>query len=135
MRIVFDTNVLFAAFVAHEICAGFYEERLLKGRIVVSKVILEELREKLLVKAKLTATVVGEVLSAVESDAESVAVSPLEFRLCRDSDNDWALATARSGSADALVTGDKDLLVPGGFESVPILTPRESLGLLWRAQG
>jgi putative PIN family toxin of toxin-antitoxin system len=133
VRIVFDTNVLFAAFVAHGIGGGLYEECLLKGRIVVSKVILEELREKLFVKAKLTATEVGEVLSAVESDAEIVDVSPLEFRVCRDSDDDWVLATARSGSADALVTGDKDLLVLGGFDGIPILTPRECLGLLRRA--
>lgn len=135
MRVVFDTHVLFAAFLSHGICAGLYEECLTSGRIVVSKVILDELREKLLVKAKLTPAEAGEVLSAVESDAEIVEVEPLESPICRDSDDDWVLATARSGSADALVTGDKDLLVLGGFDGVPIFSPRDCLVLLRRAQG
>lgn len=77
----------------------------------------------------------GEVLSAVESDAEIVEEEPLESPIRRDSDDDWVLATARSGSADALVTGDKDLLVLGGFDGVPILSPRDCLVLLRRAQG
>lgn len=134
MRVVFDTNVLFAAFLSHGICGGLYEECLTSGRIVVSKVILDELREKLLVKAKLTSAEVGEVLSAVESDAEIVEVEPLDSRICRDPDDDWVLATALCGRANALVTGDKDLLVLGSVADIPILSPRECLGLLRASQ-
>ena len=36
MRVVLDTNVLFAAFVTHGVCAGLYEECLLQADIVVS---------------------------------------------------------------------------------------------------
>jgi putative PIN family toxin of toxin-antitoxin system len=130
VRIVFDTNVLFAAFLAHGVCAGLYEECLLCGRIVVSRFILEELQEKLLGKAKLSQSEAGEVLAAVRADAEVVEAQPLAVRVCRDADDDWILATALAAQADALVTGDKDLLVLGRHEGIPILTPRDGLALL-----
>lgn len=130
MRIVFDTNVLFAAFVAHGVCAGLYEECLLRGRIVVSQFILEELQEKLLAKAQLSLVEVEEVIDAVSADAEIVETQPLATRVCRDADDDWILATTLAAKADALVTGDKDLLVLDRHEGIPILTPRDCLAFL-----
>jgi putative PIN family toxin of toxin-antitoxin system len=130
MRIVFDTNVLFAAFVAHGACAGLYEECLLRGRIVVSQFILEELQEKLLTKAKQSRVEVEEVIDAVSADAEIVETQPLANRVCRDADDDWILATTLAAKADALVTGDKDLLVLERYEGIPILTPRDCLAFL-----
>ena len=130
MRIVFDTNVLFAAFVAHGVCAGLYEECLLRGRIVVSQFILEELQEKLLTKAKQSRVEVEEVIDAVSADAEIVETQPLANRVCRDADDDWILATTLAAKADALVTGDKDLLVLERYEGIPILTPRDCLAFL-----
>jgi putative PIN family toxin of toxin-antitoxin system len=130
MRIVFDTNVLFAAFVAHGVCAGLYEECLLRGRIVVSQFILEELQEKLLTKAKLSRVEVEEVIDAVSSDAEIVETQPLSTRVCRDADDDWILATTLAAKADSLVTGDKDLMVLERHEGIPILTPRDCLAFL-----
>ena len=130
MRIVFDTNVLFAAFVAHGACAGLYEECLLRGRIVVSQFILEELQEKLLTKANQSRVEVEEVIDAVSADAEIVETQPLANRVCRDADDDWILATTLAAKADALVTGDKDLLVLERYEGIPILTPRDCLAFL-----
>ena len=130
MRIVFDTNVLFAAFVAHGACAGLYEECLLRGRIVVSQFILEELQEKLLTKANQSRVEVEEVIDAVSADAEIVETQPLANRVCRDADDDWILATTLAAKADALVTGDDDLLVLERHEGIPILTPRDCLAFL-----
>lgn len=132
MRIVFDTNVLFASFVAHGVCAGLYEECLSQGRIVVSRFILEELHEKLLAKAKLTQVEAREVIDAVRADAKIVETQPLTVPICRDADDDWILATALAAKADALVTGDKDLLVIEQYKEIPILTPRDCLSLLRR---
>lgn len=130
MRIVLDTNVLVAAFVAHGVCAGLYEECLLRGRIVLSRVILDELKEKLISKAKLSRAEATEVLAAVRADAEFVEVQPLAAPACRDPDDDWILATALAANADVLITGDKDLLVLERFERIPILSPRDGLAFL-----
>ena len=130
MRIVFDTNVLFAAFVTYGACAGLYEECLLGGQIVVSRFILEELREKLLTKAKLSSMEVKDVINAVSADAEVLEPQPLAIPVYRDADDDWILATTLAAKADALVTGDKDLLMLARHEGIPILTPRDCLAFL-----
>ena len=41
MRFVLDTNVLFAAFLTHGVCAGLYEDCLLQADLVVSDFILK----------------------------------------------------------------------------------------------
>jgi len=44
------------------------------------------------------------------------------LRACRDPNDDMFLETALIGKADAIITGDKDLLVLNPFEDIPILT-------------
>lgn len=56
--------------------------------------------------------------------------APLANPICRDTDDDWVLATAAAGEVDVIVTGDKDLLVLKRFRSIPIVTPRGFLELL-----
>ena len=41
-----------------------------------------------------------------------------------DPDDRWLVAAALVGSADLLVTGDKDLIAVGGATGFPIVTPR-----------
>lgn len=49
----------------------------------------------------------------------------LDKAVCRDLDDDWVLATAIAGEAEAIVTGDDDLRSLRTFRGVAILTPRE----------
>lgn len=130
MRIVFDTNVLFSAFIAHGVCAGLYEECIERAQIVVSPAILAELEEKLRTKARLTVAESREVVRAVRADAAVVKAAPLPEPVCRDADDDIILATARAARANAIVTGDRDLLVLKQFKGIPILNPRDCLALL-----
>jgi uncharacterized protein len=130
VKIVFDTNVLFSAFVAHGVCAGLYEECLLRARIVVSSAILVELRDKLVAKARLSPGEAKEVVEAVAASAEVVVPQPLPAPVCRDPDDDLVLATALAAKATAIVSGDQDLQVLGTFRGIPILTPRDCLVLV-----
>ena len=130
MRIVFDTNVLFSAFTVHGACAGLYEECLQWARIVVSVEILAELEEKLAAKTKSSAAEIREVLDAIREDAEIVEAISLPERVCRDADDDMVLAAAISARADAIVTGDHDLLILQEVQGIPILNPRDCLARL-----
>lgn len=56
------------------------------------------------------------------------------FRSCRDPDDDMYLACAIDGGADAIVSGDKDLLALDAFNGIPIVTPRDLLTMLTRNQ-
>jgi putative PIN family toxin of toxin-antitoxin system len=49
------------------------------------------------------------------------------IRACRDSRDDKFLDVTVHGSADALITGDADLLALHPFHDVPILTPEDFL--------
>ncbi len=130
MRIVFDTNVLFSAFTAHGVCAGLYEECIVRAQIVVSSTILAELEGKLRIKVRLTGAEVREVIRAVRADAGVVKAAALPEPVCRDPDDDYILAAALAARADAIVTGDRDLLVLKQFKGIRILTPRDCLALL-----
>lgn len=63
----------------------------------------------------------------VAGDCQVVAITPLLKPVCRDPQDDAILATAVAARADLLVTGDKDLLVIGSFQGIPIVPPAECL--------
>jgi putative PIN family toxin of toxin-antitoxin system len=130
VKVVFDTNVLFAAFVASGLCSELYESARDLGAIRVSAFILGELEEKLAVKAGLKASEIEAVLSMVRRDSETVGVGPLDRPVCRDCDDDWILATGLAAQADCIATGDKELLDLESFRDIPIVTPRQCLE--WR---
>jgi len=125
VKILFDRNVLFAAFISHGVCAGLYEESLQRGQIVVSEDILTE--EQLINKARLTPNEAREVTLSVRTHAEVVKATTLPHATCRDPDDDMILAAALEGKVDALVTVDQDLLVLNEFQTIPILNPRSCL--------
>ena len=52
--------------------------------------------------------------------------------ICRDPDDDEVLAVAATAKADAIVTGDKDLLTLKSNGGIPILSPRQLVELLDR---
>ena len=125
MKILFDTNVLIAAFIVRGICSDLLEHGIRQHLLVTSEFILNEFREKLTSKFN---------FSAEEAEAASglllsrmVVVKPvdLDTAMCRDRDDDTVLATAIAGNCDCIVTGDKDLLALQRFGDTVILTPAD----------
>lgn len=49
----------------------------------------------------------------------------LNKAVCRDPDDDMVLATALSGGAVCILTGDKDLLALKSFDGIDIISPSE----------
>lgn len=70
MKVLLDTNVLFAAFVTHGVCSSLYEECLLQADLIVSDQILHELAEHLVSKGKFTRREAREVARTIRKDAE-----------------------------------------------------------------
>jgi predicted nucleic acid-binding protein len=56
----------------------------------------------------------------------------LQPAVCRDPDDDWVLATALAGEAEAIVSGDEDPLILGEHAGIAILSPRRFLELVQR---
>jgi putative PIN family toxin of toxin-antitoxin system len=127
--VLFDTNVLFAAFAVKGICAELLEETMHLFNVVWSPVLQHELVTALRKKGLLSPKVVG-AITAFADLCEMHAPQPLPQRICRDPDDDVVLGVAVQARAGLIITGDDDLLVLGSYERTRILSPREFLELV-----
>ncbi len=128
-RIVLDTNVLLSALLFHAgslswLRAAWQSEtiRPLAGRDTTAELI----RVLGYPKFHLADDEREDLLADYLSWCETVTISsPPEIPDCRDAFDRAFLELALAANADALVSGDKDLLALASAFSVPILTPRE----------
>lgn len=123
MKVVLDTNVLVAAFVARGQCHELLEHLSRSHRLLTSEALLQEFREKLTEKIKAPPEDVDEAVELERSRMEVLTPEPLSDPVCRDPDDDVVLATALAARADCLITGDSDLLDLDAFRGIPILRP------------
>ena len=131
---VFDTNVLVSALLLkNSISRQAFDKAFQQGQIIISIATVNELNE-VLKRKKFEKYVTEEeriqFLTALVREARLVGVSET-ITECRDPKDDKFLELAVSGNAVCIVSGDKDLLDLHPFRGIPIVTPREVLGLSW----
>jgi putative PIN family toxin of toxin-antitoxin system len=127
VKIVLDTNVFISA-----VFFGGLPYRILdawrSGRIslVLSPEIFEEYRrvgEEL--GQQFEGVDISPVLQLVVRHAEFVQPGKFAAPVCRDSEDDKFLECAVAAAAEAIVSGDRDLLSLSDIRSIPILSPRQ----------
>lgn len=126
-RVVLDTNVLLSALLFHTGTLSRFREawqaddiRPLSSRETISELI----RVLGYPKFNLTKDEQEDLLADYLPWCETVVVSrPPPIPQCRDPFDLPFLALALASQADALVTGDNDLLALAPVFSIPILTP------------
>lgn len=132
MKVVFDTNVLIAAFIARGQCADVYEHVYVHYTIFVSRQIITELETNLSKKFSYTHSEAQSVVQFVRDHAEYKEFIPkLKRTISRDRDDDGILALAFMVDADVIITGDKDLLDLKVFKGISIIRPVD----FWQFQG
>lgn len=126
MRVVFDTNVLLAAFVTEGVCAKLLvRARRRQFSLLTCPFILHEFERILMKKFSATKLERLDALSILtEAVDEIVHPSITVPKVCRSKDDNNILACAQEGTADYLVSGDKDLLILKAFEGTHIISPR-----------
>jgi putative PIN family toxin of toxin-antitoxin system len=124
MRLVLDANVLIAAFVARGVCAELLEYCVREHEPVTSVAILEDVRRNLVSKVKVSISQADQTVRLLRTRLDVVEPVALGAQVCRDADDDLVLGTAIAGRADAIVTGDRDLLDLGSFRDISIVSPR-----------
>jgi len=127
MRVVLDTNVLVAAFIARGVCTDVFERVIADHELVLSSHILEEFEHVMTEKLRFDANRVQRALALFHRVGRIVEPEPLPEPICRDKDDDAVLALAISSAGACLVTGDDDLLIHKKIEQIPIVTPRAFL--------
>jgi uncharacterized protein len=125
MRLVIDTNVLIAAFISHGVCNELFEHCVLNHDVVLSKFILDELKDKLTNKYKFTTREANAVVILLKSRCPIVATQTLPSPVSRDPDDDNVIATAISGNCECIITGDKDLLDLKKAGDILIISPNQ----------
>ena len=125
-RLVFDTNVLVSAALFN---GSIPHRALLKARseavLLATKETLAEFRAVLLLK-KFDKHFGLELRRIAIEEYEQLCAMvsvPRPIRACRDPRDDKFLEAAIHGRADAIVTGDLDLLALDPFHGVRVLTP------------
>ena len=107
------------------LCEALWQACLGVHEIVVSDFILQEFEEVLERKLRSPASQIQEALSVIRYECRIVVPLPVPLGACRDEGDCAVLGTAVAADADVLVSGDKDLLVIGAYEGIPILSPRD----------
>jgi len=124
MRVILDANVVIAAAASRGLCEAILELCLEHHHLVLCEGILDEIGKKLRIKIKVSPPVVAEYLRVLRSNAEMLEPEQVHKAACRDPDDLKILGLVGPGKADAIVTGDKDLLVVREYKGARIMTPR-----------
>jgi putative PIN family toxin of toxin-antitoxin system len=114
-----------AAFATHGVCHEIFEHCLRNTTILCSDFISGEVERILIHKIKVPPKKASEIIQYLKSQAQWVDPEPLVLAALRDPNDRMILATAVSGDADYLITGDKDLLVLKEIKKTVIISPRE----------
>jgi putative PIN family toxin of toxin-antitoxin system len=127
-RVVLDTNVAVSALVFREGRLDWLREAWAAGRVVPlvsAETVAELVRVLAYPKLKLSEEDTKDLLAHYMEHAEAVREAGASARVpeCRDPDDRKFLQLAYAAKADALVTGDEDLLTLSGKSRIPILTP------------
>ncbi|MEI6437268.1 MAG: putative toxin-antitoxin system toxin component, PIN family [Candidatus Omnitrophota bacterium] len=125
MRVVFDSNVLVAAFATHGVCHDLFEYCLRNTTIVCSDFIAAEVERILVSKIKTPAKTASEIIEYLKIQTEWVTPDNKYVEGLRDPNDQMIIATALSGEADFLITGDKDLLVLKQVKKTVMILPRD----------
>jgi putative PIN family toxin of toxin-antitoxin system len=130
MRLVRDSNVLIAAFVARGICADLLEHAVRVHDPATSEFILDEVDRKLREKIRVTESQADQAVKLLRTRFEIVEPATIEKEACRDQDELLVLGTAVAARCDVLVSGDKDLLNLDTFRGIRIISP----GAFWKVE-
>ena len=125
MRVVFDSNVLVAAFATHGVCHDLFEYCLRNTTICCSDFIATEVERILVTKIKTPAPAVSEIIQYLRAQAEWVTPVHKSAEALREPVDRMIIAIALSAEADFLITGDKDLLVLKRVRKTVMILPRD----------
>jgi putative PIN family toxin of toxin-antitoxin system len=132
LRIVIDTNVYVSRALRSSSVPGMAMDKAwLEATTLLSAATWAEV-QAVLKRAKFAAYIRSGTLEPYLEKVQSIAtfvpmLTPI--RACRDPRDDKFLEVAVNGRADAIVTGDQDLLVLNPFRGIAILSPAGYLEL------
>jgi putative PIN family toxin of toxin-antitoxin system len=127
MRVVLDTNVLVSAALKRNSTPGIAVHAVERRAGLLKSLATEQQLFAVVARSYFVSLIDSDTrawLHALMAAAELVTITA-RIAACRDPTDDKFLELAVSGRADAIVTGDADLLALNPFRNIPIVTPAE----------
>ena len=132
IRVTADTNIIISGMIFPHGKPFQLLELAREGKInlSVSVAILDEMSEVLVRKFRFTDEEVAEARRRIRAIARTVTPA-VELNVVKeDADDNRILECAVSAGSDYIVSGDKDLLRLGRYDSIGIVSPSDLLDLL-----
>jgi len=124
MRVVIDSNVAIAAVASRGLCEALMELCLEHHQVVLCEGILAEIKEKLRDKIGVPPAIITEYVTFLRSNVQILEPEDISRETCRDPNDLMILGLIAPGDIDAIITGDKDLLVLKKYGGARIISPR-----------
>ena len=126
MKVVLDSSVLIAASISRAgVCAELLEDVLTHHELVVSRYIVDEVRQKLLEKFGYPDREVRQLQRLLLRVATLIEPAEVPLGACRDAGDLPVLGTALAAAVQLIVSVDKDLLSLSEFQGIAIVKPGE----------
>ena len=124
MQIVIDSNVWISAIVFGGNPRRIFERAISEGwTIAVSEEIFTEIRRVLNIKFPDFVDDFENFQTLLQPYCAKVRLGGINVTICRDEDDNRIIETALIGTAEYIITGDKDLLILSSHEKITIVTP------------
>ena len=125
MKIFLDTNVLASAAATRGLCADVVREVFASHDLCISEQVLNELRRVLKLKFGVGQDLIDDFIWLLQQDSVLAQPSQVPRVKLQDKEDLTILAAAITAGAEALITGDKELLNLGRVENLKTLSPRQ----------
>lgn len=128
MKLVFDTNIFISAVVIPGSRAEKAILRIIEGgdTLIISREIIKELLDVLSTKFSRDREAISHI-AVYLSDVAQVVNPTKRIRILKDDPDNRILECALVGKADAIVTGDKEMLKLKEYKGVKIISLKEYL--------
>ncbi len=125
MKIVPDSNIIFAAFSSRGLCNSLFELCIEKHTIYFNTQIIDEISKNFKKKLKLPGENIQLIVAYLYEFCHFSEHEMINENISRDKDDDGIISLAFFNDAKYIITGDKDLLDLKKYKSIMILTPRQ----------
>ena len=125
MRILFDTNVLVAAFLRGGSSYDVIEQAIHGQEIYYTTFIIAEFRRVFKDKFHYPGSIINEFVVFIEKFFIKGNTADVIENICRDPEDDQVLADGVINGVNVIITGDKDLLDLKTHKGIRIIHPNE----------
>jgi len=125
MKVFLDTNVIASATATRGLCADVFRTVMGSHDLVVSNHLVKELQRVLKDKFGASPDLIANMIWLLRQDTIASDAEPQHDLPLPDPADVAIVSSALNGSADVLVTGDKEILALRRVGSLEILTPRQ----------